>query len=86
MDWIHDAKLPRYDDIHEFEVWIYGDARKVRRAGNNSMSLTPGTLIFTDCTHPMQNVLCHEPDVMAWRMTPNVGGNRLAPTGATNDE
>ena len=72
MEWIHDARLPRYDDIHTFQVWIYDGVRTVRRVGNESMSLTPGTLVYTDCTHPMQNVICHELDVKAWRMKPNV--------------
>lgn len=70
-EWECLERMPRYDDIHEYEVWVYGSARAVRRIGNRSAYFAPGTLVFTDCTHPAQNVLCHEPDVLAWRMKPN---------------
>ena len=66
--WECGERLPYLDDSHEFEVWIDNYVRTVRRIGDNSLSLTPGTLVFTDCTHPAQNVLCHEPLIKAWRM------------------
>ena len=66
MDWQHTAKLPWVDT--EFEVWIHDYVRRVKRIGDWSTYFTPGTLVFTDCTHPEQNVLCHEPFVQAWRL------------------
>lgn len=72
VDWEHDEKMPRFDDMHDFEVWVDGAVRTVRRIGNRSLSgLTPGTLAFTDCRNPMQNVICHEPLVQAWRLKPS---------------
>lgn len=50
----------------EYIVQIYGHQRKVKRVGNDSMSLSPGTLIFTDCTHPMQNVIVDESKIESW--------------------
>ena len=66
--------FPKYDDIHTFTVRVFNQLRKVKRVGNNSgLNLNPGTLIFTDCTHPMQNVICTEGEITAWRMdVPNV--------------
>ena len=68
MDWEHEGKPPRFDDIREYEVWIYDTVRSVRRIGNKSLSLTPGSLVYTDCVHPEQNVICYEPDIQAWRV------------------
>lgn len=51
----------------ELEVWVNGQVRTAKRVAW-SQSLTPGTLVFTDCTHPAQNVLCHEPLVQGWRV------------------
>ena len=68
MDWEHEGKPPRFDDAHDYQVWIYGAVRSVRRVSNWSTWLNPGTLIYTDLMHPMANVLCHEPDIFAWRM------------------
>lgn len=76
-DWECAERMPRFDDTREYEVWIYGEARSVRRIGNRSMYFAPGTLVFTDCTHPEQNMLCDESEVRAWRRKPNVAGNRL---------
>ena len=68
MDWVH-AQFPRFDDRYEFEVWLASQCvRRVRRIGNHSTYFAPGTLVFTDCTHPMQNALCNEADVRAWRV------------------
>jgi len=72
MAWEIDEKMPRFDDVHYFDVWIDDSVRRVRRIGNRSTSLSPGVLVFTDCTHPMQNVLCYEPLVKAWRMVKDV--------------
>lgn len=61
--------LPKYDYFNTFTVRVLNQLRQVRRVGNNEMtSLTPGTLIFTDCTHPMQNVICPEAEITAWYM------------------
>ena len=68
MEWIH-AGLPPYEDRYVFDVWLDdGSTRKVRRVGNECTVFSPGTLIFTDCVHPAQNALCHEPRVMSWRI------------------
>jgi len=77
MDWEIDEKMPKFNDIDIFEVWIYGQVRKVKRVGNNSLFLSPGTLAFIDCTHPEQNVICDERDVRGWRM---VSRSPVAPT------
>jgi hypothetical protein len=75
MDWIHAGRPPITDDIREYQVWLGDQVRRVRRIGNRSMSLTPGTLVFTDCRHPMDQAICHEPRIMAWRLaSPPVGG------------
>ena len=68
MDWEHEGKPPPFDDLHEYQVWIYGSVRSVRRVGNRSTWLDPGTLAYTDCKHAIQNVICYEPDIYAWRM------------------
>ncbi len=67
-EWEVQERMPKYNDINEFEVWVDGNVRSVRRVGNWSLSITPGTLVFTDCTQPMQNVLCHEPLIQGWRL------------------
>jgi hypothetical protein len=68
LDWEVDERMPRYDDIREFEVWLSdGSVRTVRRVGGKSNYYTPGTLVFLDCTHPMQNALCDEDRIMGWR-------------------
>lgn len=68
-EWIVNAPLPRWDDMREFWVWSGKDVRSVRRVGNlDPTRLTPGTVIFTDCTHPIQNVLCDESQIQGWRI------------------
>ena len=66
--------FPKYDDMNTYIVRVFNQLRKVRRVGNNCAStLSPGTLIFTDCTHPLQNVICPEKEITAWRLdVPNV--------------
>jgi hypothetical protein len=66
--------FPKFDDINTYTVRVFDQLRKVRRIGNNDIrALNPGTLIFTDCTHPMQNVICPEEKITAWRVDmPNV--------------
>lgn len=66
-EWNVDERMPKYDDIRSFEVFVFGYKRRVRRIGNRSRFFAPGTLIFTDCTHPLQNVLCDEQQISAWR-------------------
>jgi hypothetical protein len=68
MDWEHEGKPPKFDDLHDYQVWIYGKVRSVRRVGNSSLRLNPGTLAYTDCTNPIQNAICYEPDISAWRL------------------
>ena len=66
--------FPKFDDINTYTVRVFNNLRKVKRVGNYSgTNLNPGTLIFTDCTHPMQNVICPEDKITAWRVdVPNV--------------
>lgn len=68
MDWEHEGKPPKFDDINVYQVWVNGYVRLVRRVGNRSMFLSPGTLAFVDCNHPLQNVICDEKQVQAWRL------------------
>jgi hypothetical protein len=65
--WEVDEKMPRYDDMREYEVMIGDDVRRVRRIGNRSAYFSPGTLVFVDCTHTAQNMLVDESSVWAWR-------------------
>jgi hypothetical protein len=67
-EWIHQP-MPWFDDRHSFQVWLdNGEVRNVRRAGNDGFIFSPGTLYFTDCVHPLQNMLCHEDRIRAWRI------------------
>jgi len=72
MDWNTEEKMPRFDDVHEYDIWINGCTRSVRRVGNRESMFSPGTLIYTDCTHPQQNILCHEDEIEGWRKTERV--------------
>lgn len=75
MEWQIDLRMPRFDDVHEYEVWMRnGAVRRVRRIGNRSTHYSPGILVYTDCTSPMQNAWCDEEDVIGWRHS-----GRLAP-------
>jgi len=68
-EWIMVGKPRTFDDIHDFELWMDdGSVRKAHRVGNQSMSLTPGTMAFTDCTHQLSNVICDESRIRAWRV------------------
>lgn len=64
---MHDS-IP-YENIgkQEYEVEIFNGTRKVKRVGNESMLLSPGTLIFTDCTHPTQNAIVPESEIKSWK-------------------
>jgi hypothetical protein len=66
-EWEVDEKLPRFNDIADFDVQIYGQNRRARLAGNRSMFFSPGTWHFIDCTHPAQNAIFSRDDVTAWR-------------------
>lgn len=68
-EWVIDAPLPKHDDRQPFEVWLGGqNVRTVRRVGNEPETIfAPGTLIFTDCTNPMQNAVCPEASIQGWR-------------------
>lgn len=68
-EWIVGSKPRPFDDINEFELWLDdGSVRKAHRVGNQGTILTPGTLAFTDCTHPSSNVICDEARIRAWRV------------------
>ena len=62
-----------YDNLgnQKYKIRIYGQDRIVKRVGNDSMSLWPGTLIFQDCTHPMQNVIVDESKIESWEPVTN---------------
>lgn len=67
-EWFHFGSPPLFDDIREYEVWLgHGAPRRVKRVGHHSLSITPGTLCFTDCFHPLQNAICAESAIQAWR-------------------
>lgn len=66
-DWEIAEKMPRFDDVSTYEVWIGASVRKVKRSNNQSCTFFPGTLLYVDCRHPIQNVLCDESKVQAWR-------------------
>jgi hypothetical protein len=69
-DWIH-APLPRFEDRFSVDAWLdNGEVRRVRRIGNGSPRITPGTVVFEDCTQPWQNMLCDEGRIQAWRPLP----------------
>lgn len=68
MEWEVDAKMPRFEDRYHFDVWIGDDVREVRRTGNRENFFSSGLLVYTDCTHPFQNVICNEPDIKGWRL------------------
>lgn len=68
MEWEVCAKMPRFEDRYHFDVWIGDDVREVRRTGNREPFFSSGLLVYTDCSHPFQNVLCNEPDIKGWRL------------------
>lgn len=69
MDWELEGRPRPFDDIHEFEVWVYGQVRRLKRVGNDSTYFTPGLLLlYTDCTHAPQNCVCNESDIQGWRI------------------
>lgn len=68
-EWIIGAKPRPFDNIHDFELWMDdGHVRRARRVGNRSLSITPGTMVFTECKHPLSNVICDESRIRAWRI------------------
>ena len=49
------------------ELWLGGsNVRKARMSDGRSI-YTPGVLLFTDCTHPLQNALVDLDRVKGWR-------------------
>lgn len=67
-EWEVDERMPRFDDMRLFEVWLRdGSLRTVRRIGNRSQHFTPGLLVFTDCIHPLQQAICDEDLILGWR-------------------
>lgn len=79
-DWDVDNRMPKYNDINDFEVWVDGYVRRVHRVGNHSTYFTPGTLVFIDCKYPMQNAICHEPMVKGWRVFAETVAETVAET------
>lgn len=70
MEWNVDDRLPRYESRFPIEVWSGRNVRHARRIGfreSDESTLSPGTLVYTDCTHPMQNMLCDESKIIGWR-------------------
>ena len=68
-EWIIGSRPRPYDDIHMFRVWLdCGAVRLARRCGNDG-PMTPGQMIFLDCSHPIQNVICDESRIRAWRIS-----------------
>lgn len=71
MEWIVGAKIPQFEDRYFFDVWVGDSVRRVQRVGNRgplSLTFAPGTLVFSDCTHPSQNMICGEDLVDGWRL------------------
>lgn len=67
-DWVH-SRVPYFDDSRQIEVWLGNSlVREAMRVTRDSMYLTPGTLVYTDCQLPMADVICDERSVMAWRV------------------
>jgi uncharacterized protein len=70
-DWIHEG-LPFWNE--EAEVWLTnGQVRRVFR------STGQGGIRFTDCRHPLSNVICDDSLVVAWRpLSPSRPGSTVA--------
>ena len=67
--WVINAPLPPSDRNREFLAWVDSGVRTVRRVGDSEHSVfAPGTTIFTDCTHPLQNKICDESRIQGWRL------------------
>jgi hypothetical protein len=69
-EWEVTERIPRnyVDGPRDFEVWMRdGSVRQVQFVGMDSTFLTPGTFAFTDCTHPLQNVICDDDRIVGWR-------------------
>lgn len=61
MDWEVQEKLPSW--VTEAIVWMKnGEVRHIRRLAWMNQPY------FTDCVHPLQNVLCDEEKVIGWRL------------------
>ena len=73
MEWEHEGKPPKSDDMREFQVWTGEEVRKVRRIGNRSPYFSPSVLVFTDCFSPLQNAICDESRIKAWRLPADAG-------------
>ena len=77
-EWIHSNPAHASLDIHgeRLQVWMRSGA--VREALSH-YACAP-YLMFTDCTHPLQNAICHPDGVMAWRL---VRGDMMAAGGVS---
>ena len=66
-DWTHEGVPPL--SAHPYDIWDGKQVRHVRYTQPEEwwLSMWPYTLIYTDCTHPMQNILCSERYIKAWR-------------------
>lgn len=63
MDWKISTRVP-YLDL-PFRVWLADNSVRAVRYVRTMMGLT---LHFTDCTHPMQNVICDAEKVWGWML------------------
>ena len=62
-EWILGNKVPRINGA-EFQVQLRDNS--VRSVKVNPLK-DHWTLWFTDCTHPMQNAICDDFQIIAWR-------------------
>lgn len=60
MNWEVDERLQAVHG-HEYVLWL--DTNEVRSARGTEWC----GLMFTDCTHPLQNVICDAERVHGWR-------------------
>jgi hypothetical protein len=62
-EWVLGQNVPRINNI-EFQVQLKDDSV---RTVNLRPLLDHWTLWFTDCTHPLQNAICNDSQIVAWR-------------------
>ena len=62
-EWILGNKVPRINST-EFQVQLRDDSLRIVAL---RPLLDPWTLWFIDCTHPMQNAICDDSQIIAWR-------------------
>jgi hypothetical protein len=62
-EWVLGQNVPRIESI-DFQVQLKNDSI---RTVNLRPLLDPRTLWFTDCTHQLQNAICGDSQIVAWR-------------------